>query len=122
MILQDVPTYHFQPPTYNGQTISPVLATNNTRWLCQYPLDLIYPADAETAIGFSAQLTGGLVTWTFNNNIQNYWGLPYLSAELAYGNGGSLATTMLSPGNSFQISGRQCLSGNGATPVSNRGI
>jgi hypothetical protein len=91
------PTFLFQSPP-SGTNISSLLATNQTRWLVTYTPTL--ENDASTAIGFSYD-----GSWTLGSSEKNYWGLPYLSAELAYNDGSGLTTTTLSAGNSFSDGG-----------------
>jgi len=101
LILDDPLTYEFQIPSTSGTTITALLATNQTQWLCQYPL--ILQGGDTTLIGITSQWpTGAPPIWTLAGNAKNYWGLSYVSAKLAYNNGG-LTTTTLSAGNSFQI-------------------
>ena len=83
LLLQDPPTYEFQPPATTWTTIPALLATNDTRWLCSYPFDSSY--DLLWEIGAYSNNTNqlGYVTTMFNN-VRNLYGLPFLSAEIAY--------------------------------------
>ena len=80
------PTFQFQPPATNGITIPSLLSTNDARWICMYPLTLNYADGSEPPIGFSMQLSGYTLQWTLNSGVSNYWGLPYVSAEVYYAN------------------------------------
>jgi hypothetical protein len=91
-------TFQFQPPATNGATISALLATNNTRWLATYALDS----------GSSWLWKIGATNYTsingLFNNVSNWYGLPFLSAKIAWGNTGGTITT-LSAGNTTAANG-----------------
>ena len=109
LTLDDPPTYQFQPPATNWTTLPALLATNQTQWLGSYPLDspqfLTYPNPTVGGylgeIGISAVIDWNqlILTYTMASNARNIYGLPFLSAELAWGNTISAMTT-LSAGNS----------------------
>jgi hypothetical protein len=83
-------TFEFQIHT----NYSSMLATNQTRWLLAYPIPLKTSWDT-SPIGFATNSSGG---WTFASSAHNYWGLPFISAKLAYNNS---TTTTLNPGDSY---------------------
>jgi hypothetical protein len=90
--LNAAPTYQFQAPTNNGVVISPVLSTNETRWLLSF---LPYLYNSYTQIGIiQSGSTNGLAS-----GVGNTFGLPFLSTEVAWGNT-SPQTTTLYPGDS----------------------
>jgi hypothetical protein len=101
LVMSLPPTYQFQFPLTNGATITSMLSTNVSRWLCMYPLTLLYPGSGDGIIGFSAQFTSA-VDWTLANNVRNYWGLPFVSAEVYYQNtSGYSVNGVINAGNSF---------------------
>lgn len=83
-------TFEFQIQT----NYSAMLATNQTRWLFAYPISLNTSWDT-SPIGFATNSAGG---WTFASSARNYWGLPFVSAKLAYNNS---TTATLNPGDSY---------------------
>ena len=90
--LNAVPTYKFQAPTNNGVAISPVLSTNETRWLLSF---VPYQYNTYAQIGIiQSGSTNGLAS-----GVANTFGLPFLSTELAWGNT-SPQTATLYPGDS----------------------
>ena len=112
-----LPTYQFQPPVTSGTTISALLGTNQTRWLCSYPLS---PLISNTSDGINTDLEPIGITYEFDydngftytmaSNARNFFGLPFRSVNIAYqsydsgGNfTGNLETYTLSPGNSFPV-------------------
>ena len=90
MILVHPLAFEFQIQT----SYASALAMDQTRWLFSYPISLQAGWDS-TPIGFTTNSSGG---WTFASNARNYWGLPYVSAKLAYND--STATT-LNPGDTY---------------------
>jgi hypothetical protein len=98
LTLQDPPVYQFQPPTTNWTTTAAVLATNVTRWLCSFPIES--PDYTLTEIGVT-NYAGGFGLF---NNVRNHFGLPFLSAQIAWGNS-SGTTTTLSAGNTTTANG-----------------
>src|SRR5665213_1568920 len=90
LILQEPAGYQFQAPATNGALITAVLATNNTRWLASYPLDSSSDDLGQIGITFSSP------NYTMASDAPNYFGLPFLSAEIANSSG----TTTLNAGGS----------------------
>ena len=90
--------YEFQAPTNLSTTLTPALATNQTHWLNTYPFYMDrYDLNSMSQVGFS--VTGSSPpTWTLGSSARNYWGLPYVSAELAYNN---TTTTTVYAGGSY---------------------
>jgi hypothetical protein len=111
--LVDLPTYHFMPPTTSGVTISAMLATDQTQWLCSYPLDspeMYYDPATDSMvsygyleeIGVTPSVDAGWNQWeTMAANARNVYGLPFLSAKIAWGNT-SDATYTLSAGSQVE--------------------
>jgi len=85
-------TFQFQPPATNGAPISGLLATNQTQWLAGYAMDS--PSAYLSKIGITYNSGTGI--YSMSGNARNIYGLPFLSAEIAYNNGGGLSTTKLS--------------------------
>lgn len=92
--LVEPPSYVFEPPTVSGTTITPILSTNDTRWL--YSSRLYYsPTFGAETFGSSTEMLAGY---------QNTFGLSFLSVEMAWGN--SAADTLtLYPGQSTNLTG-----------------
>jgi hypothetical protein len=92
LMLVDSPAFQFQPPTTNGATIPSLLATNNTRWMVSYALDsassYLWKIGATNYAGMN-----GLFS-----NVRNWYGLPFLSANLS-------GTTTLNAGNTTTAEG-----------------
>jgi len=61
------------------------MATNNTRWLCSYPLDSALHYLEE--IGVTNEYSYSPAINAMYNNVSNYFGLRFLSAKIGYGNG-----------------------------------
>ena len=109
LVLQDPPSYQFQPPIMSGTAIDAMLATNQTQWLCSYALDspeiLDYPNTTVSGylneMGVSAEVDWdqSILTYSMAGNARNIYGLPFLSVKMAWGNT-SGTTTTLSAGNS----------------------
>jgi hypothetical protein len=76
--------FQFQPPATNGATIPALLATNNTRWLVSYALD-----SAPSYLWKIGATNYGNAYGLFSG-VQNWFGLPILSADIA----GTNATTV----------------------------
>jgi hypothetical protein len=91
VILQEPALYHFQEPSTNGAAISALLGTNQTRWLASFPLDSSGSSDV---IQVGINLSGS--TYTMTTNTVNFFGLPFLSTQVAY----SGRNTTLNPGDS----------------------
>ena len=83
-------SYWFDPTLTNSPPIAAVLATNDTRWLVSYPLD--------SDDSFLDEIGITSPNYTLASNAKNIYGLPFLSATIAYGTGGSPATTTLDAG------------------------
>jgi hypothetical protein len=81
------------------------LATNQTRWLASYPQDSAQQFQSDVGLSWSYDDNYNAY-FTLTNNARNYYGLPILSATLAYqdqdeyGNPLGLATTVVAAGNS----------------------
>jgi hypothetical protein len=97
-------TYHFQ---INDPSFQAMLATNATRWLFYDQSDDWDGLDSVDFITFN--WNAGSVT--LNNNYRNWFGLPYVSAQMAYthlddqGNSLGLATSVVPVGGTFTFSG-----------------
>ena len=82
------------PPTSSGGTIPPVLATNNTQWLCSYGLTTFLLYLNEVGItNYIASDPREDVNAMFGN-ARNLYGLPFLSAKIAWGNTSDSNTTL----------------------------
>jgi hypothetical protein len=110
------PKYVFQTPTglTNGAAIPAFLDASTTRWLASYPLDSSEGDWVEGTNGIWTFVSSGYLEEigvtpssdaTYNtyrtmaSNARNYWGLPLLSANIAYDDGsGNLVTTTLNAG------------------------
>ena len=105
------------PPTYLSLTnaSAPVLATNQTRWLGMYPLTLEEADDDNNSsldyaqylsqIGITSQ-DSPVAALSLASNVSNYWGLPFLSAEIYYYNPqGNYQNSVLAAGNSINYYG-----------------
>jgi hypothetical protein len=92
------PVYQFQPPSSDWTTFPSVLGTNDTQWLYSYPGGSL----SEIGITYSSG-----PNFTMVSNARNIYGLPFLSAEIAYydESSGDVATTTLSAGGSTTQSG-----------------
>jgi hypothetical protein len=114
LVLLDPPLgYQFQPPTTSGTAIGALLATNQTQWLCSYPLDspeMYYDPATDSMvsygyleeIGVTPSADAGWNQWeTMAANVRNVYGLPFLSAKIAWGNT-SDATYTLSAGSQVE--------------------
>ena len=101
-ILQLPPVFQFQFTQTNGATISSLLSTNDTQWLCLFPI-LFDGIDQDASIGFSdSSLEGGGKLWTLSSGVRNYWGLPFVSAKVYYYDDDvDLMNTVVNAGNSF---------------------
>jgi pimeloyl-ACP methyl ester carboxylesterase len=98
LILIQPPLYQFPVPTVNGATISPLLATNQTRWLSTYPLDSAHSYLPE--IGVTNEFTYSPQIYAMFGNASNYFGLHFLSAAIGYGSGAAI--TLNANGNTTQ--------------------
>jgi hypothetical protein len=97
-------------PSINSVNLSPTLDTNQTRWLCMYPMDFIefiYSGNSDIYLslnGFYLHASDP-ATLTFGSYTSNYWGLPFVSAKLFYSNDGThILNTVLNAGNSVTVS------------------
>jgi hypothetical protein len=92
--------FEFAAPTNNDVPIASVLATNQTQWLATYAL-----GSAQSYLGLigvsPSQDESGNNTFTMTNDVPNYFGLSFLSAKIAWGNGEGESTT-LSAGNTVE--------------------
>jgi hypothetical protein len=87
--LEQPPLYQFSSaPTANGETIAPLLATNETRWLSTYPLDSDNSYLPE--IGITNDTSYSPPIFAMYSNAKNYYGLPFLSAAVGYGSGAAV--------------------------------
>jgi pimeloyl-ACP methyl ester carboxylesterase len=88
------PSYEFQTPT-DENAITALLSPSESQWIC-WPY--FYPASAYTdfwqAIGIGLQNSNFVMT----AGARNIFGLPYVSAKLAYPSGGSVAFATLEAG------------------------
>jgi hypothetical protein len=84
--------FQFQPPATNGATIPAVLATNSSRWLASYALD-----SASYYLWKIGATNYGNAYGLFSN-VRNWFGLPFLSANLS-------GTTTLNAGNTTTAQG-----------------
>jgi Alpha/beta hydrolase of unknown function (DUF900) len=106
LIISNSPVaYLFQPPTTNETTIPALLSTNETRWLAagEYMFGSTESWGGDTPygeIGVSEDNSGN-----FYLGGSNYFGLPFLSVEIAYGSGSGTATTTLNAGGSTSQGG-----------------
>ncbi len=114
LILTEPATYQFTLNTTNGGTIPALLPPNSTHWLCSYPLDsteMYWDGENIVSTGYLEQIgvTPSYQTdwqtyynsiYTMASNARNYWGLPFLSVTIAYGNiaGTATETTILNAG------------------------
>jgi hypothetical protein len=92
LTLTEPPMFQFQTPIVNGATIPALLATNNTRWLASYALDSDYSYLWKIGATNSEGVNG------LFNNVRNWYGLPFLSANIS-------GTTTLYAGNTTTASG-----------------
>jgi hypothetical protein len=104
--LIDPPVYQFQPPTTSGTAIAAVLATNQTQWLCSYPLDspeMYYDPATDSGvsygyleeIGVTPSFDAGWNQWeTMAADARNVYGLRFLSAKIAWGNTSDVTYTL----------------------------
>ena len=118
LTLQEPATYQFQSSMTNQTPISALLGTTQTPWLCSYPMS---PPFSDGSIDYGMEPIGitfvwgdGLneITYTLTNNARNFFGLPFLSVNIAYQSydanfnpTGTLETQPLSPGSSFTVRG-----------------
>jgi hypothetical protein len=80
LTLADPPTNNFQAPTINGATIPAVLATNDSQWLCSYPLDSSGNSRYMGEIGLFYNSNTNL---QMASNVKNIYGLPFLSVNVS---------------------------------------
>jgi hypothetical protein len=85
------PFYQFDGST--NEMANSMLATNQTRW--QY---------SEWEVDQSSVIVQNYPNYSMANNASNFYGLPFVSAKLAYLTSGGLATNMLSPGGNVTLS------------------
>ena len=90
--------YQFIAPTVNGAAISPVLATNQTRWLATYPVDS--PGSFLLEIGITNDSSYDPPINAMYPNVGNWFGLHYVSAEI--GSSGPATTTLYAGNNTTQ--------------------
>ncbi len=90
--------YQFIAPTVNGAAISPVLATNQTRWLATYPVDS--PGSFLLEIGITNDSSYDPPINAMYPNVGNWFGLHYLSAEI--GSSGPATSTLYAGNNTTQ--------------------
>jgi hypothetical protein len=101
LLLELTPTYN---PSTNSLSLPPALGSGQTRWLCTSPMDLFeaFQLGELGLMGFSINENTSPVSWTLNNNVRNYWGLPFSSANMFYlDDNGGLHSSVLYPGNSL---------------------
>ena len=94
LTLQEPAAYHFQPPATNWTTIPALLATNETRWLVSYPLDSDTYYLQEIGVTNYYETDWETYYNTFHAiipNARNYFGLPFLSDQIAWDNNGGNA-------------------------------
>jgi hypothetical protein len=88
--LDQPPLYQFSAPTVNDASIPAVLSTNQTKWLCSYPptSDLDWPYMSYWSdMGIGSYFDNDYnLYYTMTNDVPNYFGLPYTSATIAWGN------------------------------------
>jgi len=84
IFLELPPAYQFQIPSTSGTTVSPLLGTNETRWLCLNPMNLGSGGFCAGNIGITYQDMGDSLIWTLNSDAKNYWGLSFSSAKVFY--------------------------------------
>lgn len=77
LTLANQPTNRFQPPITGGATIPALLATNETRWLCSYPLSS--STNYLWEVGITSQSAGCQMA----KDARNIYGLPFLSANIS---------------------------------------
>lgn len=92
LMLLEPPLFQFQAPATNGASIPALLATNNSRWLASYALD-----SASTYLWKIGATNYGSAYGLFNN-VRNWFGLPFLSANIS-------GTTILYAGNTTPSGG-----------------
>lgn len=95
------PASQFSVPTTTDGTIPALLDTNQTRWIFSYADDpTIFTEGSQMPIGVTFTNEPGLL-YQMASNAKNYWGLPFLSTELAWGtnNNTVLQTATLNAGN-----------------------
>jgi hypothetical protein len=90
----------FQAPASSGATIPSLLATNDTRWLASYALDSGFSWLWKIGATNNSEGVNGLF-----NNVSNWYGLPFLSVNIAYNAGSSFATNLLYAGNTTTAGG-----------------
>ena len=95
-LFADSAAFQFAPPAANGTAITALLGASQTRWLQSYPYEDI------SEIGLNYDGSSG--TTYMNYNAKNLYGLPFLSTEIAGGNGNSDQLTLY-PGYSTTASG-----------------
>jgi hypothetical protein len=121
------PEYVFYTPDglNNGDTIPSLLAASDTQWLCSYALDspemyfdgnygngsdmISYGYLEEIGVTPSVDTDWDAYYNTYKtmaSNARNYWGLPFVSAMIAYGTDdpgtGYVGTSILSAGNQIE--------------------
>jgi hypothetical protein len=94
LTLNGSPSYQFQSSLISGTNASSVLATNETRWLASAPLD-----DYGSDFGVSPYSDGVNSFLEMTNNVQNIFGLTFLSAEIAWGNTSDSTNVLPAGGN-----------------------
>jgi len=93
LTLSNAPAFQFQVPTTFSTTLPALLATNQTRWLCSYPLDTpeTYGIDGQMEyldeIGVTNYYSGPNLFCKMFSGVRNFFGLPFLSANIASGSG-----------------------------------
>ncbi len=94
--------YQFVAPTTNGAVISSVLSTNQTRWLSTYALDsdeyFLTPEIGITNWNETDWQTYFNTFYEILPNAANYFGLPFLSDKVAWGNTGGTMDTLYTNG------------------------
>jgi pimeloyl-ACP methyl ester carboxylesterase len=91
--INNSPTYQFQGSMISGTNAPALLATNETRWLASSPLDF-YGSD----IGIWSYSDEGNSFLAMTNDLQNLFGLSFLSAGIAWGNASDSTNVLLAGG------------------------
>ena len=105
LVLQEPAAYQLQFPTVNGAAISALLATNQTQWLATYPLDtpnlavdgngnLFSPYLGEIGVSAFTDANWENMFYAMAANARNIYGLPFVSAKIAWGNTGGDTCTL----------------------------
>lgn len=87
------PTNLFQGPTTNGANISARLSSADTQWTYFFPLYSAWPL-SDIGVSYNGS------SCSMASNVRNLYGLPYLSAKLAYSVNGILTTPTITAGGS----------------------